>query len=241
MTSRIFFSGVAVAALSLLTACGGGDASEDSAANAATASTVAGSNGAATRSMGATGTLTPTVGGIGGSGSPVPHVGGIGGSGIQSVHLAQTCGLQGVDVTIAQVRVNADAAAGPGGPGWIDVALAAPLRTDLLKLGTGDGLPLDLSGLPDGSYRQIRLLLVADDATNPLANAVVADGQETALAVPAGAQGGLPLAATITVARGQVTASLAGLDICKAVSGTAGSYTLDAEASGAATQAATAY
>jgi hypothetical protein len=244
--TRILLSAVAAAALSLLAACGGGDGSEDSAANrAAPAGAVdtggIGGSGVTTKSLVVGGTATPNVGGIGGSGSAAPLVGGIGGTGIQSVRPAQACGLQSVAVTIAGARVNADGAAELDSPGWVDVAVAAPVRTDLLRLRAGAALPLDFSALPDGTYRQIRLLLVADDAAAPLANAVIADGQERALAVPTATQGGLPLAVTITVAQGQVTASFGGLDACQAVTGTAGTYAFQAAASGATTQAAATY
>ena len=242
--TRIFLSAVAAAALSLLAACGGGDGAEDSAAShTAPASTVdtggIGGSGVTTKSLVVGGAATPSTGGIGGSGSPVPQTGGIGGSGILSVRSTQACALQGVAVTIAGARVNADGTAAPDGPGWLDVALPAPVRADLLRLGAGETLPLDFSALPEGTYRQIRLLLVAGDAAAPLADAVIADGRESALAVPTAAQGGLPLAATITVAQGQVTASFDALDVCQAVSGTAGTYAFNAAGSGATTQVAT--
>jgi len=214
-----------VAALSLLAACGGGDASEDSAANRAAPASVVDTGGiggsgilAHTTSVGGT-TATPAVGGIGGSGTPQPLVGGIGGSGIESVSPARGCGLANVEVTIAGARVNADGAAGPGDPGWIDVAAAAPVRADLLRLAAGEALPLDLSALPDGTYRQIRLLLVANDAAAPRADAVIgADGQVRALDVQS-VQGGLRLASTITVAQGRPIEVAVALDVCQAVSG----------------------
>lgn len=243
--TRILLSAVAATALSLLAACGGGDGAEDSAANRAAPAGGdtggIGGSGVTTKSIVVGGTATPSTGGIGGSGGPAPLTGGIGGSGIKSVRPTQACGLQSVSVTIVGVRVNADGAAGLGSPGWVDVAVAAPVRADLLRLGAGEPLPLDFSALPDGTYRQLRLLLVADDAAAPLADAVIVDGQESALAVPTAAQGGLPLAATITVAQGQVTASFDAVDACQAVSGTAGTYALQAAASGATTQAAITY
>jgi hypothetical protein len=242
--TRILLSAVAAAALSLLAACGGGDGTQDSAANrtgpAADTGGIGGS-GVTTKSLVVGGTATPSTGGIGGSGSPVPLTGGIGGSGIKSVRPTQACGLQGVSVTIAGARVNADGAAALDSPGWVDLAVPTPVRADLLRLGAGEPLPLDFSALPDGTYHQIRLLLVAGDAAAPLADAVITDGQESALAVPTAAQGGVPLAATITVAQGQVTASFDGLDACQAVSGTAGTYALNAAGSGATTQVATTY
>ena len=258
MTSRILFSAVAVAALSFLTACGGGDASEDNAANQANPTSVGGIGGSGldTQSVGGiggsgvtaqsvggiggSGVDAKSVGGIGGSGVDAKSVGGIGGSGIESVAVAQACSLKSVNVTIAGARVNADPIADLGSSGWVEVAVAAPVRTDLLKLAAGGALPLDFSALPDGTYRQIRLLLVADDTDAPLADSVVAaSGQEAALAVPAAAQGGLPMAPTITVAQGQVSASFRGLDVCQAVSSAAGAYALDFVAS-SSTQVASA-
>ena len=247
MTSRILFSAIALAALSLLTACGGGDAGDDNVATQASATSVGGigGSGLTTQSVGGiggSGVNAQSVGGIGGSGLTAQSVGGIGGSGIQSVAVAQACSLQSVNVTIAGASVNADRFANVGSDGWVAVPVAAPVRTDLLKLAAGGTLPLDFSALPDGTYRQIRLLLVADDAAAPLADSVVAaDGREVALAVPAAAAGGLPLAPTITVAQGQVSASFSGLDVCTAVTGTAGTYALDAVANSATTQLAAAY
>jgi hypothetical protein len=203
--------------------------------------------------IGGTGSSTQSVGGIGGSGvdaqsvggiggSGIQSVGGIGGSGIQSVAHVQACGLRSVSVTVAGARVNANGAADLGSEGWIDVALAAPVQVDLLQLAAGGALPLNLSSLPDGSYRQIRLLVVADDAANPLADTIVTlAGVQTPLAVPSTSQGGLPMAVSITVAGGQVSASYRDLDVCSAVTTTtAGSYALGAVTSGT-TQVASAY
>ena len=190
--------------------------------------------------IGGSGVDAQSVGGIGGSG--IQSVGGIGGSGIQSVAHVQACGLRSVSVTVAGARVNANGAADLGSEGWIDVALAAPVQVDLLQLAAGGALPLNLSSLPDGSYRQIRLLVVADDAANPLADTIVTlAGVQTPLAVPSTSQGGLPMAVSITVAGGQVSASYRDLDVCSAViTTTAGSYALGAVTSGT-TQVASAY
>jgi len=189
--------------------------------------------------IGGSGVNAQSVGGIGGSG--IQSVGGIGGSGIQSVAHVQACGLRSVSVTVAGARVNANGAADLGSEGWVDVALAAPVQVDLLQLAAGGALPLNLSALPDGSYRQIRLLVVADDAANPLADTIVTTaGVQTPLSVPSAAQGGLPMAVSITVAGGQVSASYRDLDVCSAVTTTAGSYALSAVSSGT-TQVASAY
>ena len=239
MTRTSLLSAVALATLVLLTACGGGGAPED---NIATASQPAGVGGIG----GSGGAATQGVGGIGGSGGAATQgVGGIGGSGravTQGIgEMAPACALREVDVTIAAVRVNADGAADARGAGWVDVALAAPVRVDLLQLAAGATLPIDLSSLPDGTWRQMRLTLVANDDATPLADAVVAaDGSEVALAVPTAGEGGLPLAPTITVAAGRVSASYQALDVCQAVSASAGTYALGAIASGA-TQVASAH
>jgi len=109
---------------------------------------------------------------------------------------------------------------------------------NLLTLAAGATLPLDLSALPDGSYRQLRLLLAANDASAPLADSVVTlAGLESALAVPSTAQGGLPLAVDISVASGQVSTSWQDLDVCTAVAANSGTYALDAVTAGSATVA----
>ena len=202
---------------------------------------IGGSGVASVGGIGGSGASAQGIGGIGGSGVSAKGVGGIGGSGVQSVARAQACGLRSVSVTVAGARVNPEGAADLGSAGWVDVAVAAPVQVDLLQLAAGGALPLDLSALPDGTYRQIRLLVVADDTANPLADAVVTTGGAlTPLAVPSAAQGGLPMAVSITVAGGQVSASYRDLDVCNAVTTTAGTYALDAVTSGA-TQVASAY
>ena len=91
--------------------------------------------------------------------------------------------------------------------GWVDVGVATPVRVDLDKLAAGAALPLDLSALPDGTYRQLRLLPEANGAAN----------HGEAAAVPTAAQVGLALAATITVAAGQASTSISAADVCDAV------------------------
>jgi hypothetical protein len=233
MTSKTLFTAIALAALSLLSACGGGDGPDDNVANRAQANGVGG--------IGGSGGGVTGVGGIGGSGGGATGVGGFGGSGTLSAAVARACGLSNVNVTIARARLNPDGAADLGSAGWVDVALAAPVRMDLLTLAAGAVLPLDLSGLPSGTYRQMRLLLVAGDAAAPLSDSVVGvGGVETALAVPSVAQGGLPMAVRVSVAGGQVAVSYQGLDVCAAVASSAGQYALDA-VTGGATPVATAY
>jgi hypothetical protein len=292
MTSRTLFSAVALATLSLLTACGGGDAADDAPGSGVAPQAIGGIGGSgisaqgiggiggsgvmaqgvggiggsgisaqgiggiggsgvmaqgvggiggsgiaaqAVGGIGGSGVVAQGVGGIGGSGIAAQGIGGIGGSGLMSVASVRACGVQSVNVTIAGARVNQNGAADLNSSGWVDVALAAPVRMDLMTLAAGATLPLDMTTLPAGTYRQMRLLLVAGDAATPLADSVVTNGQlETALAVPSAAQGGLPLATAITVADGQVSASYQDLDVCKSVAATgADTYQLDPVTQGA--------
>ncbi len=255
MTSRTLFSAVALATLTLLTACGGGDASDDGTraqlqvgGSGLTTQGVGGIGGSGIAAqgvggiggsglttqgvggIGGSGVAAQGVGGIGGSGVAAQGVGGIGGSGLTTAASVRACSVQSVNVTIAGARVNQNGAADLNSSGWVDVALASPVRVDLMTLASGATLPLDLTTLPAGTYRQMRLLLVADDAAAPLADSVVTKNRiETALAVPSVAQGGLPLATAITVADGQVSASYQDLDVCSAVATAgAGGYQLDA-------------
>lgn len=255
MTSRTLFSAVALATLTLLTACGGGGASDDGTGaqlqvggSGLTTQGVGGIGGSGIAAqgvggiggsglttqgvggIGGSGVAAQGVGGIGGSGVVAQGVGGIGGSGLTTAASVRACSVQSVNVTIAGARVNQNGAADLNSSGWVDVALASPVRVDLMTLASGATLPLDLTTLPAGTYRQMRLLLVADDAAAPLADSVVTKSRiETALAVPSVAQGGLPLATAITVADGQVSASYQDLDVCSAVATAgAGGYQLDA-------------
>ena len=241
MIRKTLLTAVALATLSLLAACGGGAAGDD---NVATNTQASGVNVGGVGGSGA-GVASVNVGGVGGSGAGAAsvNVGGVGGSGAgaASVSRAHACSLQSVNVTIAGARVNTNGTADPAGPGWVDVALAAPVRVNLLTLAAGATLPLDLSALPDGSYRQLRLLLAANDASAPLADSVITlGGLESALAVPSTAQGGLPLAVNISVAAGQVSTSWQDLDVCTAVAANAGTYALDAVTAGS-TVVASAY
>jgi hypothetical protein len=270
MTCKTFLSAVALATLSLLTACGGGDTSDsETSAQPQSVGGIGGSgvasqgiggiggsgvvalgiggiggSGAAAQGIGGiggSGAAAQGIGGIGGSGAVAQGIGGIGGSGVMSAASVQACGLQSVNVTVASVRMNQNGAANANSSGWVDVALASPVRVDLVALASGAPLPIDLTTLPSGTYRQMRLLPVDNDAATPLANSVVTTSRtESALAVPDAAQGGLPLATALTVSGGQVSGSLQGLAVCQAVAaGAAGNYQVDAVQQGA-TQVASA-
>jgi hypothetical protein len=87
MTTRTLFTAVAIATLSLLAACGGGDVNDDDQAEGAvTAQNTGGIGGSGLTTqgrggIGGSGLTTQGTGGIGGSGLTTQGTGGIGGSG----------------------------------------------------------------------------------------------------------------------------------------------------------------
>ncbi len=83
---------------------------------------------------------------------------------------APTGGFNHVWVTITRVRANISANAGPNDSGWMDMLdlSQSPKQIDLLSLTSNTCLLTQLgtnTGLPPGNYQQIRLLLLANDAS----------------------------------------------------------------------------
>ena len=186
----------------LFTGCGGG----------------AGSEGAvASRGMRA-------LGGVGGGG-------GIGGTGIMRMMLtdAPACGFDQVNITIDRIRVNRDARARDGDPGWTDVVLSPARRVDLLTLKNGVMEALGEAALDPGRYTQLRLVLAENSRANPFANSVVPSGGiETALSTPDGSRGGIAVQMRADVAAGESLDLVLDFDACRSVveSGHAGRYSL---------------
>jgi len=189
MTHRFTLLAVATAALSLLGGCGGGDAEQENAAH-----------------LSQTESVSHRIGAPGSGGTVTPQVGGVGGSGIMLVGQATSC-TSHLLVALVGASVNPSAAAQPGTAGWTGVATAAPVVLDLAALVAGDTLPLDFSKLPDGNYRQVRLMEKAVDDDE--------DGNSQ------GAQGGPSLAAAITVAQGRATGSIDLANVCTNAAGKA--------------------
>ena len=118
---------------------------------------------------------------------------------------APTCGYDSVFVTIEKVRVDQSSLAGDSDAGWSEAVLAAPQRVDLLTLKHGTLLPLGQTELPARIYNQLRLVLAANRATSPLANAITPmGGTETPLTTPSGQQSGLKINVNLAVPAGQV-------------------------------------
>jgi hypothetical protein len=129
---------------------------------------------------------------------------------------APACGYDHVYVTVQKVRVHKSASAGDNEAGWSEVVLNPAQRVDLLSLTNGVLADLGQTALPAGRYTQMRLVLAANDAGNPLANAIVpTGGSETALTTPSGAQSGLKMNVGIDVAANQLADFVLDFDACK--------------------------
>lgn len=142
---------------------------------------------------------------------------------------APACGYDSVHVTIDRVRVHQSAAAAEADGGWVEIALAAPRRVDLLTLTNGVLEELGQTALPAGRYTQMRLVLAPNTAAAPLANAVAPIGAaEVALDTPSGTQSGLKMNVDIEVQAGSVADLVIDFDACQSVvpRGQSGRYNL---------------
>jgi Domain of unknown function (DUF4382) len=136
------------------------------------------------------------------------------------------CGYDNAWVTVERVRVHRDSSAGDGDAGWIDLPLPQssptpvpapqPLRVDLLTLTNGVLVPLGEVQLPAGTYSQLRLVLAANTASNPQANAVKPTGGSIVpLTTPSAQQSGLKMNVNLTVPAGQEADFAIDFDACK--------------------------
>ena len=129
---------------------------------------------------------------------------------------APACGYDHVYVTVQKVRVHKSSSAGDNEAGWSEVVLNPAQRVDLLSLTNGVLADLGQTPLPAGRYTQMRLVLAANDAGNPMANAIVpSGGSETALTTPSAAQSGLKMNVGIDVAANQLADFVLDFDACK--------------------------
>ena len=155
--------------------------------------------------------LLSACGGGGGGDSPAAN-----GTLRLSLTDAPSCGYDNAFVTVEKVRVHKSSSAGDADAGWSEVVLAVPLRVDLLSLNNGTLLPLGQTELPAGNYTQMRLVLAANTAAQPMANAVIPSGsRETALTTPSGPQSGLKMNVNLEVPAGQVADFAIDFDACR--------------------------
>jgi hypothetical protein len=143
---------------------------------------------------------------------------------------APACGYDHVYVTIQKVRINQSASASDTDAGWTDITLNPAMRVDLLTLTNGVLADLGQTPLAAGHYSQLRLVLAANDGTNPTANALVATGstQELPLTTPSAVQSGVKLNADIDIAANQMADFVLDFNACKSVvrAGNSGQFLL---------------
>lgn len=172
--------------------------------------------------------LTLLLAACGGGGSDTPSAGSTGTLRLALAD-APACGYDSVHVTIDRVRVHQSASAAETDGGWVEIALPAPRRVDLLTLTNGVLEELGQTALPAGRYTQMRLLLGPNSAAAPLANAVLpTGGAEVALDTPSGTQSGLKMNVDIEVQAGSVADLVIDFDACQSVvpRGNSGRYNL---------------
>lgn len=131
---------------------------------------------------------------------------------------APACGFDHVYVTVDQVRINASSSAGDNDGGWTTIALATPLKVDLLSLTNGAMATLGQATLAAGQYQQVRLVL-AQNQGNATANSVVVSGTSTeqALSTPSATQSGLKIIRPFDVAANSTVDLVLDFNACKSV------------------------
>lgn len=134
------------------------------------------------------------------------------------------CGYDEVNVTVSKVRVHQSSSAQQNSAGWSDITLNPPIKINLLDYNdpTQDNFALLTLGettLPAGHYTQLRLVLVPNNGSSPLANSVVLSGSptEVALETPSAIQSGIKLVHEFNVPSGQRVDLLLDFDACQSI------------------------
>lgn len=141
---------------------------------------------------------------------------------------APSCGYDAVHVTVQKVRVHQSSSAADTDSGWSDIVLNPARRVDLLSLTNGVLEELGQIPLPTGKYTQLRLVL-ADNATSPMANSVKPTGAaEVELKTPSGQQSGVKTNINIDIAANKMADFVLDFDACKSIvtAGASGQYLL---------------
>ncbi|HSQ91868.1 MAG TPA: DUF4382 domain-containing protein, partial [Nitrospiraceae bacterium] len=142
-----------------------------------------------------------------------------------SITDAPACGFDAVNVTVSKVRVHQSNSASENAAGWTDITLNPTRKINLLTLNdpTQPNFALESLGetpLEAGHYTQLRLVLVPNSGSTPLANSVVLSTQpnnEVALDTPSALQSGIKLIHQFNVASGQRVDLLLDFDACKSI------------------------
>lgn len=131
---------------------------------------------------------------------------------------APACGFDQVNVTVSKIRVHQSSSASDTDGGWQDIALATPVKINLLNLTNGVLQTLGNTTLPAGQYTQIRLVLVPNSASQPLNESVVpTGGTETALKTPSAIQTGIKIIRPFTVEPGTQADLVLDFNACKSI------------------------
>ncbi|HEX5550708.1 MAG TPA: DUF4382 domain-containing protein, partial [Nitrospira sp.] len=156
-------------------------------------------------------------------GSSDDNGGGAPGSVSVSLTDAPACGFDQVNVTVSKVRVHQSSSADDTAAGWTDITVNPPRKINLLDFNDPTQpihvQPLGLSPLEAGHYTQLRLVLIPNSGSSPLANSVVLSGTtaEIPLDTPSGIQSGVKLIHQFTVNSGQRVDLLLDFDACKSI------------------------
>ncbi|MCM3902584.1 MAG: DUF4382 domain-containing protein [Pyrinomonadaceae bacterium] len=144
-----------------------------------------------------------------------------GGTGTLSASLtdAPACGFNAVYVTVSSLRVHQSAKASDTGHGWTDIPLNPPQKINLLNLNNGALLTLGEAPLTAGHYQQLRLVLVLNSGSQPLANWVVLVNSTTEIALdtPSAIHNGIKLIHQFDVASGQHVDVVLDFDACHSI------------------------
>ena len=163
--------------------------------------------------------LAAFLAGCGGDGGDAANSGGSGTLGV-SLTDAPACGFDAVNVAVRQVRVHQSAAAAGSAGGWSEITLQPARKINLLDLTNGVLEHLGETALPAGHYTQLRLMLSANDASNPFRNSVVrssGSGAQLALTTPSAVQTGIKLVHGFDVPAGERVDLVLDFDACKSV------------------------
>jgi hypothetical protein len=142
---------------------------------------------------------------------------------------APACGYDEVNVTVVRVDVHRSSEATDTDSGWQSLVLDPPRRVDLLTLTNGVLEELGTTTLPVSTYTQLRLVLAANTAQDPMANSLVPTGQdEVPLQTPSAQQSGLKIPVNLIVEEGEMADVVLDFDACKSVvrAGNSGRYLL---------------
>jgi len=130
------------------------------------------------------------------------------------------CGFDAVNVTVSKVRVHQSVTASEDAGDWSEIILSPPRKINLLDLANGVLENLGDTTLPTGHYRQLRLVLVANNGLGSNNNSVILSGTpgvEIALDTPSTVQSGIQLINEFAVAVGERADLVLDFDACKSV------------------------